>query len=408
MPSSDESLLLTPFRPESGASPADYDGACIANLAAAVASRFGAMPTISPLRSSLDQSIRLTDRLNAAQTVFLVVLDGVGTRQLSSHCPNGALAAHQQSTLTSVFPSSTAPAITSLLTASAPAAHGNPAWYAHLPDVDRVVRTLPMNVRGYPAESVPDDLWSWQGWTSRVQPATECKAFQPRAIFDSAYSRQALAGCERIAYDDPVELVTLVAAIAKQRSSVDRFVYIYLPQFDSTAHDYGWQSDQARECLQGFDAWFERCQTELSGSDALMLVLADHGFIDIAPECQHRLSDFPRVKACLQAPLAGEPRTVFCRVAPDLEQAFLVALQNSSLGEVCDCARTADLIAAGWFGPSLHADFSARCGTHVLLMSDGHTLTDSMENERPMHFIGMHGGMAIDEMQVPLIVAGVN
>jgi len=388
--------------------PADYAGGCIANLAATLATRFDVDAAIGGMHDSLDQSLQFSERLQAAQTVFLIVLDGVGTRQLSSHCPAGALAAYQQGTLTSVFPSSTAPAITSLLTASAPATHANPAWYAHLPQADRILRTLPMSIRGHPDECVPDDFWPWHGWTQRVRSATECLAFQPRAIYESAYSRQALAGCKRLAYEELAELVPMMSAVARQPATTEgRFVYVYLPQFDSTSHDFGWQSDQALHCLQGFDQWFEQCLTQLAGLDALMVVLADHGFIDIAPACQHHLDDFQPLRACLQAPLAGEPRTVFCRVDPGKERSFMEALQHSRLGEVSDCVRSADLVLAGWFGPSPDAQLTARCGTHTLLMHDGHTLTDRLDNERPMHFIGMHGGMALDEMQVPLIMAGV-
>jgi len=405
---SDGAVHSDPLGSALGSGPADYRGACIANLAASVASRFGVLPSIAPINNSLNRSNMLSERLNEARTVFLVILDGVGTRQLAEHCPDGALAAHQQGVLTSVFPSSTAPAITSLLTANTPAGHANPAWYAHLPEIDRIVRTLPMNVRGYPQESVPVDLWSWQGWTSVTNPACQRTAFQPTAIFDSAYSRQALAGCKRHAYDDPAELVQIVGTLAKEKSTADKFVYLYLPQFDSTAHDFGWQSDPALQCLQQFDQWFERCLSELTGTNALMIVLADHGFIDIPPECQHQLNDYPELQACLSAPLAGEPRTVFCRVEPSRESAFLSAIKASALNEICHCVRSADLIASGWFGPSANAELLVRCGTHTLLMHEGFTLTDHVPNERPMHFIGMHGGAAIDEMMVPLILAGVN
>ena len=352
--------------------------------------------------------MRLSDRLAASQTVFLVLLDGVGTCQLAAHCPDGALAEHQQGTLTSVFPSSTAPAITSLLTASPPATHANPAWYAHQPEIDRVVRTLPMNVRGYPQEAVPEDLWSWYGWTARAAEGAERVALQPAAIFDSSYSRRALRGCQRIGYEAPFELVPLMAELARKPAPEGRFVYVYLPQFDSTAHDFGWQSEQARDCLVGFDEWFQACLTALSDLNALMVVLADHGFIDIAPACQHRLDDYPALQASLISPLAGEPRTVFCRVAPENERTFLRAFQTSHLASVSHCVRTHDLASAGWFGPSPQPELIARCGSHIVLMHDGHTLTDCMAHERPMSFIGMHGGMATDEMQVPLILAGVN
>ena len=42
------------------------------------------------------------------------------------------------------------------------------------------------------------------------------------------------------------------------------------------------------------------------------MATADHGFIDVTDRDQLRLEDFPQLAACLELPLAGEPRVPFC------------------------------------------------------------------------------------------------
>ncbi len=391
--------------------PADYAGGSIANLSATIAQGFGAPAGGAPLSDALDNSLRLSERLAEAATVMLVVLDGVGMAQLERHMPDGCLAAHQHSDLTSVFPSSTAPAITSLMTGLTPAAHGTAAWFIHHERPDTIFRSLPMDVRGDPVSPAPADLWSWGGWMRRARG--DFYGFQPDFICDSAYSRQALAGAQRLGYREPSELPARLAQIARQQNRRRQFVYVYLPQFDTISHQFGCESEQAAQCLRAFDSWFEQLLTAVRNTPTLVVAVADHGFIDVLPESQHEMTDFPEIQRCLVAPLAGEPRAVFCRVAPSAQEGFEQKLANSTLSQFCDVYSSADLLRAGWFGPDLTSapaspDLLARIGSHTLVMRDGHTLVDAVPGEQAHQFVGMHGGIMAAEMSVPLILAGTS
>ncbi len=388
-----------------------YAGDSIANLAASIARACGADG--SSLAASLSpRHQRLLDQLEQAPAVYLVLLDGVGCRQLHTLCPDGVLAAHQRDELTSVFPSSTAPAITSLMTASTPAAHGVSGWLMHEPGLSvaqaatDVIRALPMDVRGQPSLPVPATIWQWRSWMEEL-PA-QCACWQPVEVYDSDYSRQAMAGAHRQGYahlDEVIEQIRQSAPAAGAAAEDKRqFTYIYLPQFDATAHRFGWQSDEAAACLAQFDAWFARLLDALAGTGALVLAVADHGFVDIPASGRLQLAQFPQIQACLAAPLAGEPRLVYCRVEPAAQQRFEMLVQ-AQLGHACELYRSLTLIEAGWFGAAAGQRLGPRCGTHTLVMRSGFTLTDQIPGERAHHFIGMHGGVDVDEMRVPLIVA---
>ncbi len=374
--------------------PANYDGGSIVNLAAALAGGF-AIPATVPMLTGID------DRLASARTIVLVLLDGVGERQLRDHVPGGHLATHRQRTLTSVFPSSTAPAITSLLTARAPAAHGNPGWFMYEPLSREVIRTLPMDVRASPQRSVITDCWRWQPWT--LHGPVDRLALQPADIVDSTYSRRAFARSERMGYESLDQIAPILQAYVRRPGRERGYVYVYVSDFDSIAHAYGCRSEQAHDCLHALDDWFACWADAVVGSNTLLLTTADHGFVDIGPAGQHHLDDWPALAECLARPLTGEPRVVYCQVRQDSLGRF-DALAQDALGSICDSHASADLLRAGWFGPAAGDDFLERIGNRTLVMQEGHSLVDHVPGERSHRQIGMHGGVTDDEMLVPLIV----
>jgi hypothetical protein len=86
-----------------------------------------------------------------------------------------------------------------------------------------------------------------------------------------------------------------------------------------------------------------------AGSDALFLVTADHGFIDAPPERLIDIEDWTDAADCLAGPLSGERRAVFCHLKPGRQRDFERAIHAA--GSCVRMWRSADLVAAGRFGP---------------------------------------------------------
>lgn len=369
-------------------------GIGIEHLAAWIGARFGtAAPDGPPVPAWLAQP------LADCRSLVLLLLDGVGVRQIADHAPHGALAQARIATLRSVFPSSTGPAITALASGLPPHRHANPGWFAWHPGLGRVVRTLPSDCRGDPAGPFdPGGLWGWSPLTAGMD--TPPTVIQPGFIADSAFSRYAYRGAYRTGYRDLDELHDrIVAAVDRTAGG---FVYAYAPQYDTAAHAYGCRSAEAAGVLVAFDALFARLAESLAGRDALLLASADHGFVDIAPERQLVMADYPVLAGLLARPLVGEPRVAFAEPLPGALDEFL-GRAAESLGHAFDAYPTADLLAAGWFGEG-QADpaFLVHSGRVALVGREGWSLVDSVPGEVASNFIGMHGGMAPDEMTVPV------
>src|SRR5690606_30486611 len=301
------------------------------------------------------------------------------------------------------FPSSTAPAITSFSTAVFPASHANPGWFCWSETAGAVVRTLPMDVRAAPDQPVAvDSIWDWRA--ASLDFGVPVVAVQPHFIADSTFSRHAWAGARRVGYRSPDELVSAVDAAIRAHPE-GAFVWAYLPHFDSTSHERGWQSEAAADVARRFDQLFERLAQRLAVSGALLLATADHGFVDVPAAQQLRLDDYPEIAALLERPLTGEPRVVYCQVRSGCRQAF-ESLARDRLGHAFDLVPSGALVQAGWFGPgAVSPRLAGRIGTHTLIGRDRHTLVDRLPGEPEPAFIGMHGGIHPDELSVPLAAA---
>lgn len=106
------------------AQPPRFDGANLLNLAATIDVALG---NASPYPMLSDRDLR--DRLLGARRFVVWLIDGLGVEPLLHLAPASALARSLRSELSSVFPSSTAPAVTALATGRAPVVHAVPEWF---------------------------------------------------------------------------------------------------------------------------------------------------------------------------------------------------------------------------------------------------------------------------------------
>lgn len=92
----------------------DYGGGSIVNLMASLLRARGGEAAYPNLRLLPPEAIR--DYTN----ILLLVIDGLGANWLAERSPRGILSRHQLGSISSVFPTTTAAAITTFLTGHAP------------------------------------------------------------------------------------------------------------------------------------------------------------------------------------------------------------------------------------------------------------------------------------------------
>ena len=379
----------------------DYRGGGLINLIASCTAARGGRAS-HPSLDALPPA-----ELSAARNVVLVLIDGLGYTDLGSHGAGSSLASRLADRITSVFPSTTASAITTTFTGLSPAEHGLTGWYTWFPEAGTIAAALPFKPRGE-GESLeqrgiaPASLY-------RGAPVFDSLSAEPyvvsdRRIADSNYNRHFCGRATRLAYDDLAGFVAQTEAAVKSGSG-RKFVYAYYPEFDTSSHRYGVASPETAAVFAGIDAAFSSLLQRLSGTDTAIILTADHGFIDCPAENALDMANCPELTALLARPLTGERRVAFCHVKPGKKEEF-AARASAWLEGKADVLPGGIPLAEGWFGSGdLHPHIAERAGDFVLMMREPYTVKDWLPGE-PRHLhIGNHGGMSADEMYIPLVYA---
>jgi len=373
-----------------------YEGGSLVNLMASIAQSRGGKPLHAPLKNL--QAEALAD----ARNVILLIIDGLGDRLLMQRAAGGELARRRRGTLTSVFPSTTASAITTSYTGRTPLEHGLTGWFTYFSQAGCVAATLPFRSRGdnlpLSARGVSPDAIYTSATFFEALPARSIVVTH-RDIVDSPYNVRHCRGAERKAYATLDELVAGVEAAVKS-SGERKFVYAYWPDYDAASHVYGCEGHEAMTKVAEVDAAFGRLLRKLSGTDSLVIATADHGFVDCPREDCLELPE--ALASQLRFPLCGERRVVFCHVQSERE---FVSRATQWLGGRAEVRPSRELASEGWFGGgAAHPRFAERIGDVAIVMRERHTLKDWLPGE-PRHLhVGNHGGTSDDEMTIPLIL----
>jgi len=347
------------------------------------------------------------EELRTAENVVLLVIDGLGYEYLRDAGRDGALGAHLRGAITSVFPSTTASAITSFLTGRAPQQHALTGWFVWFKEVGQVVAPLPFTTRvgDFPLTKAgvePRSLLDTPGvFDDLRRPAF---LVQRQDLVDSSYTRAHRGAAGVRGYRSLPELFEAVRRLV--RSERRSYIYAYWPELDALSHVHGSRSARVRAHFHDIDAAFGQLLDDLAGTGTVVVVCADHGFVDTEPDTRLRLSDHPRLAETLVVPLCGEPRVVFCYVDPAKREIFEGYVRDE-LGPCCEAVPSSELVERGYFGLGRpHPRLADRIGHYALLMKGSYVLRDRLVGERRKHeHVGVHGGTSSSEMLVPLVVA---
>ena len=359
------------------------------------------------VNSQLYPDLTQLDRsaLQQSKQVILIVIDGLASHLIEHYSPDGFFKRNQVGELTSVFPSTTASAITTFNTALAPNTHAVVGWDLWLREIGQVASILPfkptVGKTDYREMDIPiERCLKFQPFYAGLNRTAHC--FHPDEICGSDFNNFATQGASNIGYgcfDRLMERIEQQLIISDQPS----YSYLYWPYFDSICHESGVYSAEAEAHFKTLEATFEKLiNLLLSHRDTHILLTADHGMIDTTPEQTIHLSDFPEIEACLSLPLTGEPRVAYCFVKEGYGNRFEKAVLTQ-LEQFCTLHHAKAFIEAGWFGRGeASSALKQRVGDYVLVMKEHFVLHDLSFKLRAFKMIGVHGGSTPEEMLVPL------
>lgn len=400
-----------------------YKDFCFSNIPSTILHLLG-LRKKTPLSPILSKA-NLTSK--TPQKVILFLLDGFGYKQWLKHTNKYELLNHftkkgTVSPLTTVFPSTTSAALTTIHSGLTPQEHGLPEWWVYFQELDKIITTLPFTPMG---EKTPDKLLD-----SGVNPKilfkgktiheTLQKSKIPSFVFlrntyaKSAYSKTIHKGSKITSFINlPDLLINLKDKIAKTPGPA--YFYVYWDALDSIAHTYG---PHTKQYLAELKAFFHLLQKEFieklpsSAAEIPLILTADHGQINIDPKKTIYLNQYPKVTDNLAlGPNGnkilpwGSPRDVFLAIKPEkLAEVFKFLTRTFQNKATVIKSKTA--LKQGLFGQEdLHKEFSNRIGNILILPHGNSTVWYKHPQTEKLNLLGLHGGLTAEEMLIPFAIA---
>lgn len=355
----------------------------------------GVVPALMAERS--ERPGWLPEAARTAEQVILLVLDGLGWGQLQERLALAPrLASLAGGPITSVAPSTTACALTSLVVGAPPSEHGIVGY-----------RVL---VEGPTGPEVMNVL-KWRTPSGDARPFVDPSAFQVASPFGGravpVVSKAAFAGtgftvahqrgARQVGWYESSGLAVDVAEAAREG---EPFIYAYYDGVDRTAHVYGFDDHYDAE-LAAVDRIVGDLLDVLPPETALV-VTADHGQVDVGRrviELDHEV--LARVSA-----VSGEARFRWLHT-PSGSEGDARELADMCLDRYGDQAWVAtfdQVDREGWLGGPVRPEFRSRLGdvavvpfAPVAYLEPG----EAAENR----LVCRHGSLTADEMFVPLVAS---
>lgn len=337
--------------------------------------------------------------LPRADSVVLVLIDGLGAITLRAHAGHArALTAGmgKKDVAHSVFPSTTAAALTSLLTGVWPGEHGLVGYRV----LDRARDVLVNQLSGWESDGI--DPMSWQAaptiFESAAAEGRPAFAVGVAAYAGSGFSRATLRGAEFVSAPTASERVSTAYGLAERHPGA--IVYCYLPEVDKAGHKHGVDSHAWVAALEDIDAALSQRVPPGVG----VLVTADHGMVDV-PAARQIVLDEGHVKDVRH--IGGEPRMLHVYLEPDADADSVIGRWRQDLEGLADVASRAEAIRAGLFGPRVSVPAAERIGDLIVVPRGNRAVYDgTAADQRSRGMVGQHGGLTPEERQVPWLRLG--
>ncbi len=354
---------------------------CIVNLVSSVLSFYG----VPPLHSTLSEVDRVLKR--GPRTVTVLLLDGLGAENLMDASPKGFLASRVISRLSSVFPSTTVSATTSFATGLTPGEHGWLGWTLYFSQLRKNVEVFSNRQQFQTVQA--------SGFHAATRYLPYRRASDLLRSVDGLRTHwlSAFTDAGIRSYDD------LLAQIhARRREPGRHLIQAYWNEPDATMHRLGCEHSESLEMIRALDRKTEAFSRGL-GRDDRLFITADHGMIDAQPLF---IEDHPWLESMLKRAPSIEPRAAAFHIWRTEASRFPGAFREA-FGDAFRLMLGEEAIDRGLFGPPPYrAELPSLVGDAFAVAEDQWSIFLKREHCR---LIGMHAGLTVQEMRVPLMLA---
>jgi hypothetical protein len=397
----------------------DYDGRSVANLA----------PTIARLLNTNFEGTELKRNLLAEVDeeighVILFIVDAFGYNLLFR--TKGVRAAldlifprgrAKRTFITSVFPSTTSAALTSISTGLTPSEHGMLGYTLFLKELGSVVNMItlsPVNEkeksRIFDLGLTPERLLPHVKLTEALEQSGIPTRFLIRfELKGSGLSTLLYKRSEAIPYLSLSDMFLSLSKILHERKG--GLTIVYWDGLDAMQHHYGPFSKETNfelfTFLNSMREFFGNVKRN-SLDGVFFMLSSDHGQAETKDELAFKAEDIKLFKESLAIPPTGEGRCAYMHLRRDAKR-FNRNFEEK-LGKHFCLLETGKLALSGLFGkPAVPREYMDRLGDFISIARGASKLVFTYDvrerHEPPFVRYGSHGGLTINEMVVPLITS---
>lgn len=393
-----------------------YSGRSILNIPSSICSILDAPEMQS---QALHPDI-LTQIGTGVKRVVMILMDALAFHRLRRWMGDGTAPVWNQLIedgylfpLTSIVPSTTSAALTSLWTGATAAQHGimgYEMWLKEFGLVANMILHKPMryhgDVGGLSRAGFQPEGFMTQS-TLGVQlmmNGVQSHAFQHYSIARSSLSRMLIRDTSIHTFSTTADLWVSVRQLLESLNDERAYVWIYWGAVDGLSHRHGPDDERVSAEFASFSTVFERnflatlpCEAR---KDTLLILTADHGQI-VTPRNDHLdLRYHPDLVNRLHIQPTGENRLAYMHVRPGMLDDVRDYIQTTWPNRF-HVLKSDALLKSGIFGLNdHHPGISDRMGDLIVIARDDSYLWWSVE-ENPL--LGRHGGLSPDEMLVPFL-----
>jgi hypothetical protein len=357
-----------------------------------------------------DGGRELLGRIGAPRHLVLVVADGLGLDLLESMPAASYLWQHLAGALHTVFPSTTAVALTSIYSATWPGVHGITGhWMAGPGDVG------PITVLPYTRRSDRADITSLGVATDEVFRAPALPGLGGRAslfalperLLTGGFTDYSCGTAQRYGYHSLTDGIDAIASFVRAADGPTMSV-LYSPRIDDAAHEHGPMHMEVVGAVRALDTEISRLVAMIEGRDARVVLTADHGHLVVTTGNAAVLRGDDEVGRHLRTAPTGDARGAYVHVDREANPDVFAAAFRAHYDERFALLTPTEVIDAGLLGPVVTDVTRTRLGDFVAI-----SLGEAILEYRPaggradprLQLRSQHSGLSSAEMRVPFVLA---
>jgi hypothetical protein len=349
----------------------------------------------------------LIDIIGQSDHMVFILVDGLGVNIMGRLPGDSFLRNHHAADLRTVFPSTTAVALTSLATGEWPNRHAVTGWWTHLDEIKSaavilqyVKRSDRRPLAGLGVE--PGQVFPLPPLLKGVKRDT--LALFPDQVCETSPSIYFSGHKPRCAYKSFREAIDVVIERVRQARG-QTYTYLYTPLVDSAVHVYGTGRPEVLGVLNEIDREVARLHSELGGRARIALT-ADHGFLDAPQTARHRIRVSDSVMEHLRYPPSGDARVLYMHLREDAEEPVREFFSRQ-FGERFILITTDEAECLELFGPGKLSPLARSRMGDMIAISTGLDVIEYRSAGGAGRIItetSQHSGLTPQEMRVPLVI----